>query len=195
LRPPLSCATLYTISGPRTIAQGAATATAGAESNPVDLLAASFESNTDTSITQHFRWQAEAAGNDTANPSGKLNLLYAPGSGTPAETGLSINSKGLLTFGTGQTFPGAGTITGVTAGAGLTGGGTAGNVTLGLTKACASGQALQWNRQRLELRDGGRRDHHGRDRRRGPQRRRNQWQRDAVEYRSTGVDCRRRNRL
>jgi hypothetical protein len=127
------------------IAQGAATATAGAESNPVDLLAASFDSTTDTSITQHFRWQAEAAGNDTANPSGTLNLLYAPGSGAPAETGLSVNSKGLLTFGTGQTFPGAGTITGITAGAGLTGGGTAGNVTLGLTTACASGQTLQWN--------------------------------------------------
>jgi hypothetical protein len=59
-------------------AQGAATATAGAESNPVDLLAASFDSSTDTSITQHFRWQAEAAGNDTANPSGTLNLSAAP---------------------------------------------------------------------------------------------------------------------
>jgi len=75
-------------------AKGAATGAAGANSNPLDLLAASFSSSNSTSISQHFRWQAEAAGNDTANPAGTLNLLYAPGSGTPAETGLAVNSKG-----------------------------------------------------------------------------------------------------
>ena len=127
------------------IAQSAATAAAGAKSNPVDLLSASFNSSTSTSIGQHFRWQAEAAGNDTASPSGTLNLLYAAGSGTPAETGLLVSSKGLLTFGVGQTFPGTGTITGLTAGSGLTGGGTSGTVSVGLTSACANGQVLQWN--------------------------------------------------
>ena len=126
-------------------AKSAAKAAAGANSNPLDLLAASFDSSTSTSISQHFRWQAEAAGNDTADPSGTLNLLYAPGSGTPAETGLSVDSHGLLTFSAGQTFPAAGTITGVTAGAGLTGGGSTGTVSLALTNACASGQVLQWN--------------------------------------------------
>ena len=126
-------------------AKGAATGAAGANSNPLDLLAASFDSATSTPISQHFRWQAEAAGNDTASPSGTLNLLYAPGSGTPAETGLSVNSQGLLTFGAGQTFPGAGTVTGVAAGGGLSGGGTSGTVTVGLTHTCASGQVLQWN--------------------------------------------------
>jgi YVTN family beta-propeller protein len=118
-------------------AKGAATAAAGASSNPLDLLAASFNSSNSTSISQHFRWQAEAAGNDTVNPSGTLNLLYAPGSGTPAETGLAVSSKGLVTFATGQTFPGAGTITGVTAGLGLSGGGTGGNVTLANTGVLA----------------------------------------------------------
>jgi len=39
---------------------------------------------------------------------------------------------------------GSGTITGVAAGFGLTGGGTSGNVTLGLTP-CATGQLLKWN--------------------------------------------------
>ena len=125
--------------------KGAATAKAGANSNPLDLLAASFDSATSTSISQHFRWQAEAAGNDTASPSATLNLQYAPGSGAPAETGLAVNSQGLVTFASGQTFPGVGTITGVAAGAGLTGGGTSGTVSLGLTGACASGQVLQWN--------------------------------------------------
>jgi YVTN family beta-propeller protein len=118
-------------------ATGAATAKAGADSNPLDLLAASYDGSTSTSIAQHFRWLAEAAGNDTASPSGTLNLLYAPGGGTPAETGMSVNSKGLFTFATGQAFPGAGTITGVTAGAGLSGGGTVGSITLANTGVLA----------------------------------------------------------
>ena len=91
-------------------AKATATASAGSNSNPLDLLAATFDGSTDTSINQHFRWQAEAAGNNTAHPAGTLNLLYAPGNGTPAETGLLVNAKGLLTFAAGQTFPGAGTI-------------------------------------------------------------------------------------
>ena len=128
-------------------AQSVATATAGSNSNPLDLLAASFDSTTSTSVSEHFRWQAEAVGNDTASPSGTMNLLYASGTGTPAETGLSVNSAGRFTFAAGQVFPGtgAGTITGVTAGSGLTGGGASGNVTVGLTNGCASGQILQWN--------------------------------------------------
>jgi hypothetical protein len=57
----------------------------------------------------------------------------------------AISSAGKVTFISGQNFPGTGTITGVTAGSGLTGGGTSGKVTLGLISSCSNGQILQWN--------------------------------------------------
>jgi hypothetical protein len=98
------------------------------------LTASAYNSSTKAAVAQNFRWQAEPAGNNTAAPAGTLNLLYSSGTAAAAQTGLMINSKGLLTFATGQTFPGtgAGTITGVTAGTDLTGGGTSGTVTLDL---------------------------------------------------------------
>jgi hypothetical protein len=82
-----------------------ATALTGANSQPLDLLSSVFSSSTHVAISQHFRWQAEPVGNNTSSPSGKLNLLYAAGTGTPGETGLSINNKGLITFASGQTLP------------------------------------------------------------------------------------------
>jgi hypothetical protein len=78
--------------------------------------------------------KAEPAANDTATPGATLNLLYGNGA-APTETGLSINSKGNITFAPGQTFPGtggSGTITGVTTTSPLTGSGTSGSVALGL---------------------------------------------------------------
>jgi hypothetical protein len=78
-------------------------------------------------------------------PTGTLNLLYGSGTAGPVETGLKINNKGVFSFAAGQTFPGSGTITGVTAGTGLSGGGTTGNLTLSLLKTCATHQVLQWN--------------------------------------------------
>jgi hypothetical protein len=113
-------------------ATGAATATAGKNSQPESLIASSFSSSTSTGVNQVFRWQAEPAANNTANPSGTLNLLYGLGATPPSETGLKINSKGVFTFAAGQVFPGTGTITGVTAGTDLTGGGGTGVVTLNL---------------------------------------------------------------
>jgi hypothetical protein len=47
-------------------------------------------------------------------------------------TAFAVSNTGLVTFVSGQTFPGTGTITGVTAGTDLTGGGTSGSVTLNL---------------------------------------------------------------
>jgi hypothetical protein len=89
-------------------ATGTATATAGKNSQPQDFTASAFNSSTSTAVSQKFQWQAEATGNNTATASGAMSLLYATGTAAPSETGLKINSKGLLTFAAGQAFPGTG---------------------------------------------------------------------------------------
>jgi hypothetical protein len=55
----------------------------------------------------------------------------------------SANFTGLITFASGQTFPGAGTITGVTVGTGLSGGGTSGNVPVSLNTTYSDGRYAQ----------------------------------------------------
>jgi len=88
---------------------GTATSTIAFNSQPLDLLASAFNSSTHAAVPQHFRWEAEPTGNNSASPSGKLNLLFASGTGTPSETGLSISNTGIITFAPGQTMP---TVTG-----------------------------------------------------------------------------------
>lgn len=90
-------------------ATGAATASAGKNSQPETFVASAFNKTTSTPVTQTFQLQAEPAGNDTATPSGTLNLLYSLGATAPSETGLKISNKGLISFAAGQTFP---TVTG-----------------------------------------------------------------------------------
>ena len=117
-------------------AQGVATAAGGKFSRPEAFVASAFNSASNAAVAQTFQLQVEPAGNNTASPYGTLNLLYGSGTSPLTETGLKINNKGLITFAAGQTFPGGGggkgTITGVTAGTGLSGGGTTGVVTLKL---------------------------------------------------------------
>ncbi len=116
-------------------ATGVATATKGFTSRPLDFVASSYNSSTKAAVSQTFQWQAEQANSNTAAPGATLNLLYGAGTATLAETGLRIGPKGIIAFAPGQTFPGGtgtGTITGVTAGTDLTGGGTTGKVTLNL---------------------------------------------------------------
>jgi hypothetical protein len=128
-------------------AAGMATASAGFNSQPMDLVTSAFNSGTSTAVPQTFQWKAEPVGNNTSTTSGSLNLLFGQGINKPSETGLNIASDGQITFATGQTFPGTGTITGVntTSGSGLTGGGTSGTLNLALTNTCAAKQVLQWN--------------------------------------------------
>jgi hypothetical protein len=120
-------------------ATGTATATVGKNSQPHDFVASVFNKTTSTAVPQTFQLQAEPANNDTTTASGTLNLLYGSGTSTPAETGLKISNKGLISFAAGQTFPGTGdgTITGITtaAGSGLSGGGTSGTLSLKIPAA------------------------------------------------------------
>jgi trimeric autotransporter adhesin len=130
-------------------ANGTATATAGKDSQPLNLAASAFNSTSSTAVNQVFQWMAEPVGNDTSTPSGTLNLLFGEGATKPSETGLNIASNGQITFATGQTFPGTGdgTVTGVNTatGSGLTGGGSSGTLNLGLITSCATNQVLQWS--------------------------------------------------
>jgi hypothetical protein len=95
-------------------AASAATAAKGGNSQALSFTASAFNSGSSSAVNQIFRWKAEAAGNNTAAPSGTLNLLYGSGGIAPSETGLQISSKGIFTFAPGQTFPGgSGTVTSV----------------------------------------------------------------------------------
>jgi hypothetical protein len=111
---------------------GTATTSTGYASYPALFQASSYNSKTKAATLPQFQLQAEPSGNNTAGPGATFNLLYNSNGGTPSETGLFFNNNGTIHFASGQTFPGtgAGTITGVTAGTGLTGGGTSGKVTL-----------------------------------------------------------------
>jgi hypothetical protein len=104
-------------------ANGVATSAAGKNSRSEGFVASAFNSSTSTAIAQTFQLQAEPAGNDTAAPSGTLNLLYGSGAAAPTETGLKISNKGVITFAPGQTFPGGGSFCIATAG-GFGNGGT-----------------------------------------------------------------------
>jgi hypothetical protein len=112
-------------------ASGTATPTQGFNSRVQNFTASSYNSNTHSAENHSLQWVAEPLGNNTPSPSATLHLRFYS-TGTALETGYSIGSNGIVTFAPGQTFPGTGTITGVTAGTDLTGGGTSGKVTLNL---------------------------------------------------------------
>ncbi len=109
-------------------ATGVATASGGKVSQASNFVASAFSSASKTAVNEAFHWRAEPVANNTSKPTASMNLLFAQGAATPAETGFAIASNGQVSFASGQTFPG--TIRGVTAGTGLSGGGTTGTVAL-----------------------------------------------------------------
>jgi trimeric autotransporter adhesin len=108
--------------------QGTATATTSFNSHSYFFSASAYNSSSKAAEDQTFAWEASALDNNTATPSATLKLRFAEGTGASNPTGFQIASNGILSFATGQTFPG--TVTDVTAGTGLTGGGTSSNVTV-----------------------------------------------------------------
>jgi hypothetical protein len=111
-----------------------ATSTAASNSPLLEIGASSFSSTSNAAKAQTFAWQAQAAGNDTASPTGSLALLFGENGGAPAATGLSFAPNGIISFVNGQTFPGGGggTITAVTTASPLSGGASKGSVALSL---------------------------------------------------------------
>ncbi len=103
---------------------GAATASAGKDSEAITQAASAYNSSTSTPVNQTFEWLAEPEDNDTSTATGTLNLLFGQGTTKPSETGLHIAANGQITFAAGQTFPGTGngTVMSVGSGTGLTGG-------------------------------------------------------------------------
>jgi len=115
-------------------ATGTASTTSGNPSQQQQFQTSAFNSSVSEAIPQTFAWQALPVNNNTTSASGALGLLFGAGTTTPAATGLAIARNGVISFAPGQTFPGTGkgSITGITAGTDLIGGGTSGNVTLAL---------------------------------------------------------------
>ena len=113
-------------------AAGTATASGGFSSQLLKMYTSIYNSSSKAVVDPRFEWQAAESGNNTASPSATLALLASNGSAGVAATGFSFNTNGTINFAPGQTFPGtgAGTITSVTAGTALTGGGTSGSVAL-----------------------------------------------------------------
>ncbi len=122
---------------------GTATASAGDNSQMLKFYTSAYNSTSKTVLNPRFGWQAEVTGNNTASPSATLNLLSSTSAAGAAETGFHFNANGTITFAKGQTFPGTGngTITGVTAGTGLIGGGTSGNVGLNVNQSVVAFQS------------------------------------------------------
>ena len=110
----------------------AATPALGGASPSFVLGGSAYNSSTSASVPQVFSFNTVPVGNNTSTPSANLELLFGAGSSAVTATGLSFAPSGVITFVPSQTFPGSGTITGVTAGTGLTGGGAAGAVTVGV---------------------------------------------------------------
>jgi hypothetical protein len=87
------------------IAMAPRNSTAGVPSTGLDLIASAFNQKTSSTQNELFRWQAEPVQSGTANPSGRLSLLFGANGATPKDTGFFINSDGTLGIVPGQQIP------------------------------------------------------------------------------------------
>jgi hypothetical protein len=123
-------------------ARGTATAPLGMESTSLQFTASAFNSSLAAAQPQIFRWELLPVNNNSSAPGARLSLLAGRGVGSIDHTGLFVNMDGTIDFAPGQTFPGAGDITGITAGPGLAGGGTSGEIPLGIAPNGVTGAEI-----------------------------------------------------
>jgi len=100
-------ATVNTFSKRQVFSEGARVAATGiAEpgnqsgyiSNSLDIVASAFNTQTSAAQDQIFRWQAEPVSSNSANPSGKLNLLFGTDEQSLKPTGFSVDASGNVNF-------------------------------------------------------------------------------------------------
>ena len=91
---------------------GNATPSAGFPSYAFDFYSNVYNTSTKTTANPAFAIQSEPVGNNTSSPSATLNVLYSA-TGQREETGFFINPTGIVHFSSGQTFPGAGSVSSV----------------------------------------------------------------------------------
>jgi hypothetical protein len=77
----------------------------GMTSSDLDLEASAFNVRTQSAESKLFRWQAEPVQSGTANPSGRLSLLFGSRGAAPQETGFFISSDGTFGMASGQQIP------------------------------------------------------------------------------------------
>jgi len=106
-----------------------ATAKAGQRSQLMQFSASAWDSTTSAAVSPTFKLLANFDGNDTASPSGDLEIHYQQGE--YSTNILSIAGNGVITFAPAQTFPG--TIASVTATSPLTAATLNGATTIGLS--------------------------------------------------------------
>ncbi len=87
--------------------QATATASTGQPSHSFQWDASVFDSSTESAVSEGFGFRAMPQNNNTSNPAASLDLFYGVGgpTGSLKDLGLSISSKGIVTFVPGQTFP------------------------------------------------------------------------------------------
>lgn len=108
-----------------------ATAAKGYPSQTLQFGSSVWSATTAAPVAQNFSLATIPVGNNTASPSASLLLQYQNGTGTPTGV-LSIGSTGLISFASGQLFPG--TITGATATSPLIAGVSGHNITMQLNE-------------------------------------------------------------
>jgi hypothetical protein len=93
--------------------QTIATASAAVNSPPFFFDASAYSSSLAAAVPQKFVFETVATGNNSASPSSNLQIWYGAGTSAPTPTGLSIGTNGIITFASGQTFPGVSTSGGI----------------------------------------------------------------------------------